>query len=94
MISRTRSAASPVAVDSPRWLESYAAMIEAGAPFPPVLNAADGPDELKPVPAGFPPHGHATHDPDAAATGNGPVAPEPPARAPTDPRVPPGPSPL
>jgi NADPH-dependent 2,4-dienoyl-CoA reductase/sulfur reductase-like enzyme len=81
-----------VAVDAPRWLEAYAAMIEAGAPFPPVLNAADGPADPKPVPAGFPPHGHATHSPGAAATGPGPVAPGP--AAPTDPRVPPHPSSL
>ncbi len=83
-----------VAVDSPTWLESYAAMIEAGAPFPPVLNAAEGPAEPRPVPAGFPPHGHATHSPGASPTGPGPVAPESPAAAPTDPRVPPGPLPL
>ena len=83
-----------VAVDAPRWLEAYAAMIEARAPFPPVLNAADGPAELMPVPAGFPPHGHATHSPGAVATGPGPVTPEPPAAAPNDPRVPPGPSSL
>jgi len=83
-----------VAVNSPRWLESYGALIKAGAPFPPVLNAADGPAELRPLPAGFPPHGHATHAPGAAATGPGPTAPEPPARAPTDPRAPHGPLPL
>ena len=82
-----------VAVNSPRWLESYAALIESGAPFPPVLNAADAPAESRPVPAGFPPHGHATHAPSAEATGPGPVAPEPPDRAPTDPRVPLGPGP-
>jgi NADPH-dependent 2,4-dienoyl-CoA reductase/sulfur reductase-like enzyme len=79
-----------VAVNSPRWLESYAALIKAGAPFPPILNAADGPAEPRPVPAGFPPHGHATHGPGAAATGPGPVAPESPGTDPTDPRVPPG----
>jgi 3-phenylpropionate/trans-cinnamate dioxygenase ferredoxin reductase component len=83
-----------VAVNSPRWLESYAALIEAGAAFPPILNAAEGPAEPRPVPAGFPPHGHATHSPSATATGPGPVAPEPPATVPTDPRVPPGPPPL
>ena len=83
-----------VAVNAPRWLDAYAAMIEGRAPFPPVLNAADGPTELVPVPAGFPPHGHATHSPGAVATGPGPVTPEPPAAAPLDPRVPPGPSSL
>jgi 3-phenylpropionate/trans-cinnamate dioxygenase ferredoxin reductase component len=80
-----------VAVNSPRWLESYAALIEAGAPFPPILNAADGPSDPRPVPAGFPPHGHATHAPSAASTGPGPVTPESLATAPADPRVPPGP---
>jgi 3-phenylpropionate/trans-cinnamate dioxygenase ferredoxin reductase subunit len=83
-----------VAVNSPRWLESYAALIEAGASFPPILNAADGPSDPSPVPAGFPPHGHATHGPSAASTGPGPVTPESSATAPTDPRVPPGPSSL
>ena len=82
-----------VGVNSPRYLESYAAMIEAGAPFPPFLNAADGPADARPVPAGFPAHGHATHAPSAAATGPGPVTPESPARAPADPRVPPDPPP-
>jgi hypothetical protein len=83
-----------VAVNSPRWLESYQRMIEEGAPFPPVLNASDGPAQLEPLPAGFPPRGHATHSPGAAATGPGPSAPEPPAPVPADPRVPPGPPPL
>ncbi|MET7784430.1 FAD-dependent oxidoreductase [Streptomyces sp. NPDC005388] len=44
-----------VAVDSPRVLDGYAALIEAGAPFPPVLNASDGPDRLEPADAAFPP---------------------------------------
>ncbi|WP_432097004.1 NAD(P)/FAD-dependent oxidoreductase [Streptomyces sp. bgisy100] len=43
-----------VAVDSPRVLDGYAALTEAGAPFPPVLGATDGPDRLDPVDAGFP----------------------------------------
>ncbi|AJC61153.1 FAD-dependent oxidoreductase [Streptomyces sp. 769] len=43
-----------VAVDSPRVLDGYAALIEAGAPFPPVLGATDGPDHLDPVDAAFP----------------------------------------
>lgn len=80
-----------VAVNSPRWLESYAALIEAGASFPPILNAADEPSDPRPVPAGFPPHGHATHGPSAASTGPGPVTPKVSATVPTDPRVPPGP---
>ncbi|MGN5382474.1 oxidoreductase C-terminal domain-containing protein [Streptomyces lasalocidi] len=43
-----------VAVDSPRVLDGYAALIEAGAPFPPVINATDGPDRLEPLDAAFP----------------------------------------
>ncbi|MFJ9413756.1 NAD(P)/FAD-dependent oxidoreductase [Streptomyces sp. NPDC101227] len=43
-----------VAVDSPRVLDGYAALIEAGAPFPPELNAADGPERLDPLDAEFP----------------------------------------
>lgn len=43
-----------VAVDAPRCLEAYAALIEARAPFPPRLHAADGPAELRPLPVGFP----------------------------------------
>jgi hypothetical protein len=91
-----------VAVNMPRWLDSYHALIEAGAPFPPELHAVDRPPELRPVPAGFPPPGQPTHSPSAAPTGPGPSAPEPPPaaeRAPVpvavaDPRVPPGPAPL
>ena len=83
-----------VAVNSPRWLESYQRMIEEGAPFPPILNAADEPTELRPVPVGFLPPGYATHSPGAAATGPGPNSPEPPAGEEADARVPPGPPPL
>ncbi|MEU4849321.1 NAD(P)/FAD-dependent oxidoreductase [Streptomyces gilvosporeus] len=43
-----------VAVDAPRVLDGYAALIEAQAPFPPVLNATDGPDRLEPLDADFP----------------------------------------
>ncbi|MFE1176601.1 NAD(P)/FAD-dependent oxidoreductase [Streptomyces sp. NPDC058773] len=43
-----------VAVDSPRVLDGYAALIEARAPFPPQLGATDGPDRLDPLDAGFP----------------------------------------
>jgi NADPH-dependent 2,4-dienoyl-CoA reductase/sulfur reductase-like enzyme len=83
-----------VAVNSPRWLESYQRMIEEGAPFPLGLHAADEPAELKPVPAAFPPRGHATHSSGAATTGSGPSSPEAPVAAPADARVPPGPPPL
>ncbi|MFG2140125.1 NAD(P)/FAD-dependent oxidoreductase [Streptomyces sp. NPDC048650] len=43
-----------VAADSPRVLDGYAPLIEAGAPFPPELNAADGPGRLVPLDAEFP----------------------------------------
>jgi 3-phenylpropionate/trans-cinnamate dioxygenase ferredoxin reductase subunit len=43
-----------VAVNSPRVLDGYAALIEAGAPFPPVLNAPDGPPQPTAVDAEFP----------------------------------------
>ncbi|MFF1307339.1 FAD-dependent oxidoreductase [Streptomyces sp. NPDC058307] len=42
-----------VAVNSPRVLDGYAALIEARAPFPPRINAGDGPPELIPQDAGF-----------------------------------------
>jgi NADPH-dependent 2,4-dienoyl-CoA reductase/sulfur reductase-like enzyme len=86
------------AVNMPRWLDAYQALIEARAPVPPELHPPDGPAELRPVPAGFPPLGQATHSPTAAPTGPGPSAP-PPEKTPTyatvqDPRVPLGPPPL
>src|SRR5262249_10614439 len=96
-----------VAVNMPRWLPGYQALIEAGAPFPPDLHAADGPTELRTVAAGFPPLGQPTHSPAAAPTGPGPSAPPPaparaappPGRAPPTPeraapRAPPGAPPL
>ncbi|MEW2433876.1 FAD-dependent oxidoreductase [Streptomyces caniferus] len=43
-----------VAVDSPRVLDGYAALIEAAAPFPPVLNATDGPGRTDPLDPAFP----------------------------------------
>jgi NADPH-dependent 2,4-dienoyl-CoA reductase/sulfur reductase-like enzyme len=87
-----------VTVNMPRWLPAYEALIEERAPFPPQLHAADGPAELRPVPAGFPPHGQPTHSASAVVTGPGPSTPasavEGRAAAMTDPRVPPGPPPL
>jgi NADPH-dependent 2,4-dienoyl-CoA reductase/sulfur reductase-like enzyme len=82
-----------VTVNMARWLASYHSLIEAGAPFPPVLNAADGPAELRPIPAGFPLAGQATHSGVAMPTGPGPTsspAAEVPPPAVPDPRVPPG----
>ena len=87
-----------VAVNAPLWLPAYQALIEARAPFPPDLNAADGPVKLQPVPAGFPPNGRATHSPAAVSTGPGPSTSEPSAKGEAakmkDPRVPIGPPPL
>jgi NADPH-dependent 2,4-dienoyl-CoA reductase/sulfur reductase-like enzyme len=87
-----------LAVNMPRRLDMYQALIEARAPFPPELHASDGPTELRPVPAGFPLRGQATHSPTAAATGPGPSTPAPEktlagARV-QDPRVPLGAPPL
>jgi 3-phenylpropionate/trans-cinnamate dioxygenase ferredoxin reductase subunit len=88
-----------LAVNAPLLLPAYQALIEARAPFPPELHAADGPVKLRPVSAGFPPQGHTTHSPGAASTGPGPSTPEAPptgkaADMAADPRIPPGPRPL
>jgi 3-phenylpropionate/trans-cinnamate dioxygenase ferredoxin reductase subunit len=88
-----------VTVNMPRWLEAYRALIEACGSFPPQLNAADGPAELQPIPAGFPARGQPTHSSVAASTGPGPSSspesqvPAPPSAAP-DPRLPPSATPL
>ena len=47
-----------LAVNTPLLLPAYQALIEARAPFPPELHAADGPVKMHPVPAGFQPHGY------------------------------------
>ncbi len=65
-----------VAVNSPRALPAYQALIEARAAFPPDLHASDGPTELHPLPAGFPQRGQPTHDAGATPTGAGPNTPE------------------
>jgi NADPH-dependent 2,4-dienoyl-CoA reductase/sulfur reductase-like enzyme len=95
-----------VAVNAPRWLPYYETLIEARAPFPPPLDAADAPPEANVRPAGHPPPGRVTHNATVTATGPGPSSPEPPLEprprrpaTPTaaelqDPRVPPGPPPL
>jgi 3-phenylpropionate/trans-cinnamate dioxygenase ferredoxin reductase component len=84
-----------VTVNMPRTLPAYAALIEERAPFPPILHATDGPEQLTPVSAGFPPAGEPTHSASATPTGPGPSAPQ---IADTmhaaDPRTPPGPTPL
>jgi len=83
-----------VSVDMPRALEGYRALIEAGAPFPPELNASDAPPERSVIAAGVPAPGFSTHSSTAAATGPGPSAPAPPAADASDPRVPPSAPPL
>jgi 3-phenylpropionate/trans-cinnamate dioxygenase ferredoxin reductase component len=83
-----------LSVNMARWLPAYRAMIEARAPFPPVLHAPEGPAELRPVPAGFPPRGQPTHSSVATRTGPGPSTPPPEELSASakvqDPRVPPG----
>jgi hypothetical protein len=64
-----------VAVNAPRWLGFYEALIETRAPFPPPLDAADAPAEPIMRPAGFPPPGHATHSATITTTGPGPSSP-------------------
>ncbi|WP_030410540.1 NAD(P)/FAD-dependent oxidoreductase [Streptomyces sp. NRRL S-1448] len=69
-----------VAVDSPRVLDGYAALIEARAPFPPVLGATDGPAHLDPVDAEFPgPAAGSTPDHDLGTPSNSALAPSAPA---------------
>jgi 3-phenylpropionate/trans-cinnamate dioxygenase ferredoxin reductase subunit len=65
-------------INAPRWLPEYQELIETRAPFPPVLHAADGPTESRLFPVGFPQHGQATHDLEAATSGSGPSSPAPP----------------
>jgi NADPH-dependent 2,4-dienoyl-CoA reductase/sulfur reductase-like enzyme len=64
-------------INAPRVLPEYQALIEIRAPFPPELHAADGPTDIRPMPAGFPPHRQATHDLEAATSGSGPSSPPP-----------------
>ena len=81
-----------VAVNMPRWVAEHQALIEAGAPFPPHLHAAEGPAEVCVLSAGIPQPGQTTHSAVAAPTGPGPSAPPPEAAvraAATDPRTPP-----
>jgi 3-phenylpropionate/trans-cinnamate dioxygenase ferredoxin reductase subunit len=59
-----------VAVDSPRVLDGYAALIAERAAFPPTINAANGPS--RPVPVD-PPTWHPAADHVVAAPGIGPV---------------------
>jgi len=85
-------------INAPRALPEYEALIEAQAPFPPEMHASDGPTQSRPLPAGFPQHGQATHDPGAATSGSGPSSPPPTPRPEQavllDPREPTGAPPL
>jgi NADPH-dependent 2,4-dienoyl-CoA reductase/sulfur reductase-like enzyme len=65
------------AINAPRVLPAYQELIEARAPFPPELHAADGPTASRLLPVGFPQHGQATHDLSAAPSGSGPSSPAP-----------------
>ena len=68
-----------VAFNGAKWLPSYEAMIEAGAPFPPDWRGVDAPAAMAPVAAEFPPRTQPTHTPTAERTGPPPI----------DPRLPP-----
>ena len=82
-----------LAVNMPRGLDVYEALIEQKSSFPPKLNAPDGPTPVRVISAGFPAHGQATHSSVATTTGPGPGTPPEEITAP-DPRVPAGPTPL
>lgn len=86
-------AVAALAVDMPRALEAYRALIEARAPFPPALNAADAPPGEDVMAAGLPAPELPTHSATAVPTGPGPAAQQP-AAAVSDPRVPPVAPPL
>jgi NADPH-dependent 2,4-dienoyl-CoA reductase/sulfur reductase-like enzyme len=60
-----------VAVNSPRVLDGYAALITERAPFPPAINATDGPAHLVPVDPGIP---HPAAELAISATGAGAAA--------------------
>ncbi len=76
-------------VNMARWLPAYKAMIEARAPFPPVIHALYGLAEHGPVPAGFPPRTHSS-----TQAGSGPSTLRPKESSTStrvkDPHVPPG----
>ena len=82
-----------LAVNMPRGLDIYEALIEQKSSFPPKLNAPDEPKPLHVIPAGFPAYGQSTHSAVATTTGPGPGSLSEDGRFP-DPRVPVGPTPL
>ncbi|HTK09678.1 MAG TPA: FAD-dependent oxidoreductase [Ktedonobacteraceae bacterium] len=87
-----------LAVNMPRGLDVYEMLIAQKSPFPPALNAPDGPTPLHVVSSGFPTQEQPTHSPVATTTGPGPNTPPEEHTAAyvraSDPRVPPGPAPL
>ena len=58
-----------VTVNSAKWLELYERLIQAGAPFPPVLEGIDKPSDSKPVDPDFPDPGAPSSSPYIALTG-------------------------
>ncbi|WP_411129083.1 NAD(P)/FAD-dependent oxidoreductase [Streptomyces sp. x-19] len=57
-----------LAVNAPRSLDAYAALINVRAAFPPELNATDAPDPVQVLDTGVPTPGQVTHRPAAAGT--------------------------
>ena len=55
-----------------KWLEYYARLIEQSAPFPPPPAGWDQPDDMKPMPAEFPPPGAPIVTPEVVLTGHAP----------------------
>lgn len=87
-----------LAVNMPRGLDAYEALIAQKSVFPPPLNAPDRPTPLHVVASGFPSHELPTYSPEATTTGPGPGSPPEESDAAavqaSDPRVPSGPLPL
>ncbi|MGV9563603.1 NAD(P)/FAD-dependent oxidoreductase [Streptomyces sp. NPDC003480] len=61
-----------VSFDHGKWLEYYARLIEESGPFPPPPPGWDRPEDIKPIPAGFPEPGAPTSMPDVVLTGHDP----------------------
>ncbi|WP_250572527.1 FAD-dependent oxidoreductase [Nonomuraea sediminis] len=61
-----------VTFDQSMWLDFYHRLIEQAAPFPPELATAEGPVELRPVPAEVPDHVAATQNATVVVTGHDP----------------------
>ncbi|MGI5243031.1 FAD-dependent oxidoreductase [Dactylosporangium sp. CA-139066] len=61
-----------VGFDQGKWLESYQALIEAGAPFPPDLRGVDEPTDERPVAAQIPDHRIRNRHATVSVTGHDP----------------------